>query len=75
MSFLQVQFVMVAYSELSLMSLMSQGLHALPVLQVNAHVRALGTVRLMAVFVSSSSNSGINICIIVQNHKDTSAHT
>jgi hypothetical protein len=32
---------MVAYSELSLMSLMSQGLHALPVLQVNAHVRDL----------------------------------
>lgn len=30
---------MVAYSELSLMALMSQGLHALPVLQVNAHVR------------------------------------
>lgn len=42
MSPLQVQFVMAAYSELSLMSLMSQGLHALPVLQVNAHVRALG---------------------------------
>jgi hypothetical protein len=35
---LQVQFVTVAYSELSLMTLMSQGLHALPVLQVNANV-------------------------------------
>ena len=34
----QVQFVSVAYSELSLMALMSQGLHALPVLQVNAQV-------------------------------------
>lgn len=35
----EVQFVMVAYSELSLMALMSQGLHALPVLQVNAQGR------------------------------------
>jgi hypothetical protein len=36
----QVQFVIVAYSELSLMALISQGLHALPVLQVNTNVSA-----------------------------------
>eukprot|EP00879_Flechtneria_rotunda_P028405 GHRR01030512.1.p1 GENE.GHRR01030512.1~~GHRR01030512.1.p1 ORF type:complete len:256 (+),score=106.28 GHRR01030512.1:255-1022(+) len=35
----QVFFVTVAYSDMSLMSLMSQGLHALPVLQVNARGR------------------------------------
>jgi hypothetical protein len=37
---LQMEFVMVSYAELSLMALMSQGLHALPVLQVNAQVSA-----------------------------------
>ncbi|KAF6254236.1 hypothetical protein COO60DRAFT_1703429 [Scenedesmus sp. NREL 46B-D3] len=35
----QVRFVTVAYSDMSLMQLMSQGLHALPVLQVNARGR------------------------------------
>jgi hypothetical protein len=35
---LQVRFVSVAYSDMSLMQLMSHGLHALPVLQVNARV-------------------------------------
>lgn len=33
---LQVPFVMIEYRNLSLMSLMSYGLHALPVLQVTA---------------------------------------
>lgn len=34
----QVPFVSVPHSEMSLMSLMTHGIHALPVLQVNARV-------------------------------------
>ncbi|WIA37277.1 hypothetical protein OEZ86_014218 [Tetradesmus obliquus] len=37
-----VRFVSVGYSDMSLMQLMSHGLHALPVLQVNARVNARG---------------------------------
>lgn len=37
---MQVAFALVEYSGLSLMSLMSYSLHALPVLQVNAGVSA-----------------------------------